>query len=105
MPGCGTSVGSVVIVSGRDVDGQDQQVQDSHLGEPVTASRELLPDRSHRRPVAVQVAFVGAYEPERALSERSLASEVVVLQILLDDAVEHGDERGALWVQGLCRLL
>jgi hypothetical protein len=37
--------------------GQDQQVKDPHLCEPVTAPGELLPDRAHRRPVAVQVAF------------------------------------------------
>jgi hypothetical protein len=65
--------------SGRDLDGPDQQVEDPHLGERVAAPRELLLDRSHRRPVAVQVAFVAAYKPERALSERSLGSEVVVL--------------------------
>jgi hypothetical protein len=54
--------------------------------------------------VAVEVAFVAAYESERALSEWSPSSEVIVLQVLLDDAVEHGDQRRALSVQRLCHL-
>lgn len=62
--------------SGRGLGGPDQQVQDPHLGEPVTAPGEILPDRSHRRPVAVQVALVAADESERALCERSLGAEV-----------------------------
>ena len=33
--------------------GQDQQVEDPHLGGPVTAPGELLPGRAHRRPVVV----------------------------------------------------
>jgi hypothetical protein len=65
--------------SGRGLDGPDQQIEDPHLGERVAAPRELLLDRSHHRPVAVQVAFVAAYKPERALSERSLGTEVVAL--------------------------
>src|SRR6266566_2975574 len=39
---------------------QDQQVEDPHLGEPVTAPGEFLPDRAHRRPVMVQVALAMA---------------------------------------------
>jgi hypothetical protein len=65
---------------GGGLSGPDQQVQDPHLGEPVTAPGEFLPDRSHRRPVAVQVAPVAADEPERALRERSLGAEVVLSQ-------------------------
>ena len=59
--------------------GKDQQVKNSHLGEPDIAPRELLPDRSQRRPVAVEVAFVAAYEFERTLPEQSLGPGVVVL--------------------------
>jgi hypothetical protein len=68
-------------------DGQDQQVEDPHLGELVTASPEFLPDRSHCRDVAVQVAFVAADQHQRPLPERSLGSGVVAGQVLLDDAV------------------
>ncbi len=68
------------------------------------APREILPDRLHRRPVAVQVALVAADEPERALCERSLGAEVVVSQVRLDHAVEHGDQRRALGVQCLGHL-
>jgi hypothetical protein len=48
--------------------------------------------------------LVAAYQPERALSERSLGSEVIVLQVLLDDAVEQGNQRRTLWVQPLRHL-
>jgi hypothetical protein len=41
------------------------------------------------------------HEPERALRERSVGSEVIVLQVLLNDAVEHRDQRRALRVQRL----
>ena len=91
-------------IGSRGHGGQDQQVEDPHLGEPVTPSRELLPDRSHRRPVAVQVAFVAAYQPERALPERDLGPEVILLQVFLDDAVQQGDQRRALRVQRLGHL-
>jgi hypothetical protein len=84
--------------------GKDQQVEDSHLGEPEIAPRELLPDRPHRRPVAVEVAFVAAHELERTLPEQDLGPEVVVLQVLPDDAVEQGDQRRALRVQRLRHL-
>jgi hypothetical protein len=56
----------------------------------VTAPSELPPHRSHRGPVAVEVAFVAANEPDGALKEWSQGSEIVVLQVLLDDAVEDG---------------
>ena len=49
--------------SGYGLDGQDQQVQDPHFGELVTPAREFLPDRPHRRGVAVQVALVAAHQP------------------------------------------
>jgi hypothetical protein len=52
------------------------------------APDELLPDRSHRRPVAVQVAFVAAYEPERSFSEGSLRSEAPALVPMLDSVVQ-----------------
>jgi hypothetical protein len=66
---------------GRGLGGQDQQVQDPHFGEPVTASGEILPDRLHRRPVAVQVALVAADEPERPFCKRTLGAEVIVSQV------------------------
>src|SRR5215471_13754814 len=64
---------------GRGGCGPDQQVEDSHLGDPVAAPGELLPDRSYRRPVPVQVALVAADELERTLPERNPDSGVVVL--------------------------
>src|SRR6516165_950657 len=90
--------------SGCGRGGPDEQVQDPYLGEPVAAPGELLPDRSQRGLVAVQVALVAADEREPALCERSLGAEVVVLQVLLDDAVQHGDQRRALGVQRLGHL-
>ena len=84
--------------------GKDQQVENSHLGEPEIAPRELLPDRPHGRAVAVEVAFVAAYELERTLPEQSLGPEVVVLQVLPNDAVEQGDQCRALRVQRLRHL-
>ena len=73
----------------------DQQIEDPHLGEVVAPSYELPPGRAQRPAIEVEVAFVAADERERAFSERSAYSEVIVGQVRLDDAVEHGDERGA----------
>jgi hypothetical protein len=65
---------------------------------------QLLPDRSQRRLVTVQVALVAADEPEGTLGERYLRSEVVVLQVLLDDAVQQGNQRWPPGVQCLGHL-
>jgi hypothetical protein len=79
--------------SGRGRYGQDQQVDDSHLGEPVTAT-----SRAPAGPLAPSPRCgpgrVAADQPERSLSERSLSSGGIVLLLLLDDAVEHGISAG-----------
>ena len=49
-------------------------------------------------------AVHGTSERERAFSERSVCSEVIVGQVRLDDAVEHGDERGAFRMKSLRHL-
>ena len=52
----------------------------------------------------IQVALVAACKRERALPERRVGSGIVVLEILLDDAVEHRDQGRALAVQRLRHL-
>jgi hypothetical protein len=80
--------------------GQDQQVEDPHLGEPVTAPGGLLPNRSHRHPVVVRVARV---QPRTSPTERALCERSVGLrgleQVRRDDASGHEDQRRALWGQ------
>src|SRR5689334_19261459 len=93
-----------LLGSGPGLDRPDQEVEDSHLAELVTASREVASDRSQRSSVAVEIALVGSNEPERAIAEWSTGPWVVFLQIRLDDAVEHGDQRRALWIQRLRHL-
>src|SRR2546428_8021053 len=75
--------------SARDFDGPDQEIQDSHLGQRMAASSDLLPDRPHSAPPPVHVAFVAPYQPARALPQRSLASGAVVLPVPPHDPVEH----------------
>ena len=87
--------GEGVSRSGRGLGGQGEQVEDPHLGEPVTAPGKIMPDRLHCYLVEVQVVLVAADESERALCERDLGAGVVVSQVRLDHAVEHGDQRRA----------
>ena len=82
----------------------DQQIEDPHLGEVVAPSYELSPGCAQRPAIEVEVALVAVDERERAFSEGSLWSEVIVGQVRLDDAVEHGDERGAFRMKSLRHL-
>src|SRR5262249_27564242 len=82
----------------------DQQIEDAHFREVVASSGELPPGRAQRTEIEVEVALVAADERQRAFSERSVYPEVIVGQVRLDDAVEHGDECGAFRMKRLRHL-
>src|SRR5581483_220053 len=90
--------------SGVRLDRPDEQIEDANLADVVAPLRERAPDGPQCLPVSVEIALVAAHERERALAERRTGAEVVVLQVALDDAVEHGDEGGPLRMQRLRRL-